>query len=317
MARRLGVTVPVEAFDLSSSTALTERAEALGYTDAWSYESNCFDSFSPLAAVAMRTSSMRLGTSITSAFTRPAPLIAMSAAAIAELAPGRFALGIGSSTEAIVTGWMGLAYERPLSRVCEVVQTIRSLLAGDKVGAFRLSRPPDGQVPIFVAALGDRMLQLAGQMADGVVFFLASAGIIPQLMAQVGRPMESVARVVVVTGDDRDQSLSWVRRFICGYAVTPFYASFLVRQGFAEEVAAINRCWADGDRERAAGQVSDTMVHELALVGCGSDVQERIERYFSTGLGVLDLWFKSSSEDPAMRRAEIRRALLELAPGSR
>jgi alkanesulfonate monooxygenase SsuD/methylene tetrahydromethanopterin reductase-like flavin-dependent oxidoreductase (luciferase family) len=311
---RVGLTLPFEHFDLGGLPRLLARAEDLGYSEAWSYERNVFDAFSPLGAAAVTTRTMRLGTSIVPVFTRPSGLVAMSAAAIAELAPGRFVLGIGSSTEAIVNGWMGLQFGDPVTRVRESLTAVRSLLRGERVGGMRLHRPPECPVPIYVAALGPRMLRLAGEVADGVVFFLAGPTAVPGLLAATGNSLDSVARVIALTGADHAANLTFARRFIAGYAILPFYARFLGRQGYAGEVRAVQARWKSGDRQGAADEVSDEMAQELMLLATDPCLEQRIARYAAAGLGVLDLWFMSPAGDPDQRRQDTEEGLLAMAP---
>ena len=122
---RLGLTPPVEVIGFGPSVELCSTAEALGYTDIWSAEVNAADAFSPLAAVAVRTHRVRLGVALVPVFTRPLALTAMSAAGLQALSGGRFVLGVGSSSAAIVSGWMGATYDHPVERVGEYVQVLR------------------------------------------------------------------------------------------------------------------------------------------------------------------------------------------------
>lgn len=313
---RTGVTLPFEHLRLTDLPVHLQRAEALGYEEAWSYERNVFDAFTPLAAAAMVTRTLRLGTSIVPAFTRPDGLLAMSAAGVAELAPGRFALGIGSSTEAIVNGWMGLHFGRPLTRVREAVLTTRALLDGERVGKLRLDRPPAEPPPIYVAALGERMLRLAGETADGVVFFMAGARAIPELVASTGRPLDSVARVIVVSGRDHAANLAFARRFVTGYAVLPFYARFLSAQGWERAVERIRARWDAGDRQGATLEVPEEMAQELLLLATDPRLEDRLGAFEQSGLGVIDLWFMSSAEDADVRRMDVERALVTFAPAA-
>jgi probable F420-dependent oxidoreductase len=310
---RIGLTVPFEGLSLDQVPGLLRAAERLGYQEAWSYERNLYDAFTPLAAGAPATERMRLGASIVPVFTRPAGLVAMSALALAELAPGRFVLGLGASTRTIVTDWMGLPFARPLSRVRETVLAVRALLAGERVGGMRLHRTPPQPVPVYLAALGERMLRLAGEIADGVVFFLAGPGVIPELTSMAGGRLDSVARVVVAVGNTREESLGFARRFIAGYTTVPAYARFLTRQGFGEEVRAVQARWSAGDRAGAAAQVSAGMVDELMLVDHHPRLEEWIARYAASGLGCLDLWFMSMAADPQRRRRDIEEAMERVA----
>src|SRR5687768_10259440 len=165
---RWGLTLPLPMTALRDSADLVRRAEAAGYTDLWSGETNGPDGFTPLALAAAWTERMRLGTGVVNPFTRGLPVLAQHAASLQDASGGRFCLGLGASSNVIVERWNGVPFERPLSRVREAVQTLRPVLAGERgPGGFRLEQPPAAPVPIFVAALRDRMLALGGEVGDG------------------------------------------------------------------------------------------------------------------------------------------------------
>ncbi|MBO0705963.1 MAG: LLM class flavin-dependent oxidoreductase [Candidatus Dormibacteraeota bacterium] len=311
---RYGVTIPFEHLPGSALREQLEEAGRLGIEEAWSYERNVFDAFTPLAAAATAHPTMRLGTSIVPVFTRPPGLLAMSAAGLAELAPGRFVLGVGGSTETIVTGWMGVPFAKPLQRVRETILTVRALLGGERVGKLTLYRPPATPPPIYMAALGERMLRLAGEIADGVAFFMASAGSVPGLLRGTGRELDSVARVIVLCGQDHAQNVAFARRFITGYAILPFYARFLESQGWGEAVRAIQRRWEAGDRAGANQEVPEEMAESLMLIETDPRLTDRVREYERSGLGTLDLWFMSPAGTEAQRAADTTRALHRLAP---
>jgi alkanesulfonate monooxygenase SsuD/methylene tetrahydromethanopterin reductase-like flavin-dependent oxidoreductase (luciferase family) len=178
---RLGITPPVEMTGIAAAVELSAQAEALGYTDLFSSEIGSADAFSPLAALAVQTSRVRLGTALVPVFTRPPALLAMTAASLQSISRGRFVLGIGTSTRHIVERWMGLPFGGPVDRVREYVEALRGILAGDKVtldgrairvDGFRRQAEPVARVPIHVGALGPRVCRLAGSVADGVQFAL-------------------------------------------------------------------------------------------------------------------------------------------------
>jgi alkanesulfonate monooxygenase SsuD/methylene tetrahydromethanopterin reductase-like flavin-dependent oxidoreductase (luciferase family) len=178
--RRLGLSIPIDELSLPESVDIASGAESVGNTDAWSTEAAAWDGFSLLVAIGSRTQRIRLGLGVAPAFTRPPPLLAMTAATVQALVHGRFCLGLGASTEAVVGRWMGLDYARPYARVNETLEVVQRGLRGERV-SFRgetvhvqdfqlrlpggLPTPP----PIVLAALGPRMLRLAGERADGVV----------------------------------------------------------------------------------------------------------------------------------------------------
>src|SRR6476659_9957761 len=168
MDRRWGLTLPLPATPLAAHEELVKRAEAAGYTDLWSGETNGPDGFTPLALSAAWTERVRLGTGIVGVFQRGPALLAQEAAALADASGGRFVLGIGSSSDRIVEGWNGIPFERPLSRVRETLEFLRVALAGERTDSgFKLETAPAERVPIVLAALRGKMLELAVERADG------------------------------------------------------------------------------------------------------------------------------------------------------
>lgn len=303
---RLGLSVPVEG--MTGLPDLARTAEAMGWTDAWSMEVRELDAFTPLAVVATVTERLRLGTAIVPAFLRPPGVTAMQAAALAALAPGRFVLGLGSSTRVVVEQWHGVPFpDAPMQATREVADRVHRLLAGDRVDGLRLDSPPDGRVPIYLAALGPRMLRLSGEIAGGVVLFLVGPRALPDVLAQAGAA-DSVERIFTFPGTGPDVFAA-ARRMIVSYALVPYYARSLERQGLGEEVAAIEAAWQAGDRAGAVRCVSDAMVRELTLTGSDEDIAEGLAAYRRAGLRTPVLAFPST--DVANRMLEI------LAPARR
>ena len=162
MTNRWGITIPFEGLSLLEQKAIVERMPDLGYTDAWSAEANATDAFTPLALASQWAPELRLGTAIVPAYTRGPATLAMSAATMAAAAPGRFALGVGTSSNVIVERWNSIPFEEPYKRVRDTVRFLRTALTGEKVKAeydtftvqgFTLGAPPAQPPPILVAAL--------------------------------------------------------------------------------------------------------------------------------------------------------------------
>src|SRR6059036_2518049 len=191
MPKRWALSVPLDGFTLAEHAELAREAERLGYTDAWSLEVDGVDCFAPLAVVGLATR-LRVGTAIANVYTRGPATLALSAAGIAEIAPGRFCLGIGAGSEPVVEAWNGRAFARPASRVRETAQFLRRALAGERVvfrgetfavDGFRLTKPPAHPIPIYVAALRPGMLRVAGEVGDGVILNWLSAEDVPKSVA--------------------------------------------------------------------------------------------------------------------------------------
>src|SRR3954451_359325 len=190
--QRWGLTVPFTGVGLADNEQLYKRAEAAGYTDLWSGETNGPDGFSPLALGAAWTEKVRLGTGVVGVMQRGRALLAQEAAAAADASRGRFALGIGASSDRIIEGWNGMPFEKPLSKMSETVDFLRTALAGERAdGGFKLERAPEMRVPIILAALRGKMLKLAVEKADGAFTnFLPLAGL-PKVTEQLqGAPKD-------------------------------------------------------------------------------------------------------------------------------
>jgi probable F420-dependent oxidoreductase len=205
--RRWGITLPLAGVPLLDHRPLIEGLPGWGYTDVWSMEVDGADGFTPLALFGQWSDSLRLGTAVVPVFTRGPALIAMSAAALAEAAPGRFVLGLGASSPAVVQAWNGVAFEQPMERTRDVTQLVRRALAGERVSAdletvaqhgFRLERVPAQVPPIMLAALRPKMLALAGELGDGAILNWLAATDVARCVDEIGNPdAEVVARIFV------------------------------------------------------------------------------------------------------------------------
>jgi len=332
-AVRLGVTPPVEVAGMRAGVDLAVRAESLGYTDVWTAEVGAVDAFAPLAAVAVRTERVRLGTGLIPVYTRPPALVAMSAAAIQELSGGRFVLGIGASSPAIVGGWMGMPFTDPVERVEEYVVLVREMLAGHKVShdgptvrsdGFRLQVAVERPVPIHVGALGPRMCRLAGRLADGVLFFLMTPAGVRRALEEVatgareaGRDpteVEAFIRLPVVQGEPEDLVRFMARRMLTGYATVPAYNASLARQGFDAEAEAIAEAWAAGERDRATESFTDRMVEETFLFGDAAACRARIDEFRDAGITTPVLMPLSVAGSPEERARLVTGTVEALAP---
>src|SRR6266545_6672584 len=199
---RWSLSVPLDGFTLAEHAEIARDAERWGYTDAWSFEVDGVDCFSPLAVVAMATG-MRVGTAIANVYTRGPATLAVSAAGLAEIAPGRFCLGIGAGSQPIVETWNGGKFSRPATRVREMTLFLRKALAGERVvfrgetfsvDGFRLARPPAEPVPIHIAALRPGMLRVAGEVGDGAIINWLAADDVPRSVQVVREAAQKAGR---------------------------------------------------------------------------------------------------------------------------
>jgi probable F420-dependent oxidoreductase len=328
MEKRLALTVPLDGFTLAEHAGLVREAERLGYRDAWSFEADGVDAFAPLA-VAGQAGAMRLGTAIVNVYTRGPATLAMSAAGLAEIAPGRFILGIGSGSDVIVESWNGGVFGKPLTRVRETTQFLRRALAGERVvfrgetfavDGFRLSRPPAAPIPIYIAALRPGMLALAGEVADGVILNWLAPDDVPRCVAVVreaaakaGRDpaaIEITCRVFVhLDADD-----TTARRHVAAYLNVPVYRAFHEWLGRAPVLAPMWDAWGRGDRRGAVAAVPERVLDELLLRGSVKTIRDGIQRYLDAGVDTAFVLLQSTEPDVARKREQLRAAMRALAP---
>lgn len=182
--RRWGLTVPLDGIPLADQRSIIEELPDLGYTDVWSSEANVADAFTPLALASVWAPTLRLGTAIVPVYTRGPATLAMSAATLASAAPGRFVLGVGTSSNVIVEKWNGIPFDEPYKRARDTLRFLKSALAGEKVtqeydtfsvDGFRAGMVADPAPPVLLAALRPGMLRLAGKEADGAIVNWLSA----------------------------------------------------------------------------------------------------------------------------------------------
>lgn len=267
---------------------------AAGFDELWSAEVGGFDGLTPLAVAAAWDAQVRLGTAILPVSTRGPALLAMSAAAMADVAPGRFTLGLGASSPTIVAQWNGMEFDRPFAKVRDTLRFVRRALAGEKVDApelgvsgFRLERPPAQPPPIVLAALRPRMLALAGSEADGVVLNWLAVTDVATCLAEVANPASRViARIFVCPTADANYARTVGRRMIAAYLTVPAYAAFHQWLGRGQQLAAMASAWAAGDRRGAVAAIPDAVVDELLVHGTPERCGQRLQEYLSAGVDV-------------------------------
>ncbi|MFG3690440.1 LLM class F420-dependent oxidoreductase [Micromonospora sp. CB01531] len=292
------MTVPLSGIPLADHAPVYAALDRAGFTDVWSSEVAGADAFTPLALAAAWQPRLRLGTAIAPVFTRGPGLLAMSAAALAEAAPGRFALGIGASSPVLVRDWNAGRFEEPYQRTRDMLRFLRAALRGETVdGAydtftvrrFTLERPPAVPPPVLVAALRPGMLRLAAAEADGVVLNWLAAADVPTALAELGerRPgFEVVARIFVCPTEDATHARALGRRLVAGYLTVPAYAAFHRWLGRDPLLGPMWAAWAAGDRRGAAAAVPDEVVDALVLHGSPEDCVAQVRRYAEQGVDV-------------------------------
>jgi probable F420-dependent oxidoreductase len=300
---RIAASLPLPP-NLEMCRRVAERAEALGYESLWIADTGAGpDAFVVGAVAAAVTQRVRIGTAVIPIYTRALPVLAAGAGSVAQLAPGRVVLGLGVSSETIVDAWGGVPFRRPLTRMRETLGVLRQMFAGERVTfegktvrtrGFRLVSQPPAPIPIYVAALMPPMLELAGELADGVILNFMPVEAMPRILehvrigaARAGRDpatIEVVARFQTVITDDVVSARTALRQMMGPYFATSVYNRFVSWCGFADEAQAIDAGWRAKDRARNLAAVTDAMVDRLAIVGPAAHCRARLAAFAAAGV---------------------------------
>jgi len=285
--QRWGLTVPFTGVALADNAELYKRAEAAGYTDLWSGETNGPDGFSPVILGAAWTEKVRLGTGVVGVMQRGRALLAQEAAAAADASRGRFALGIGASSDRIIEGWNAMPFEKPLSKMSDTIDFLRTALAGERAdGGFKLERAPAERVAIILAALRGKMLRLAVEKGDGAFTnFLPLEGL-PKVAEQLdGAPegFELLCRFFCLPGE-REQVEPLARFMFSSYITVPVYEAFYRWLGYGEKIDEMVEAWNARDRERAAAAAPWELIEEMFIFGTPEQMRERLDAFVEGGI---------------------------------
>jgi probable F420-dependent oxidoreductase len=308
---------------------LAQHAERLGYGSLWVAEVTGVEAFSVLGAVSRAAPGLGLGTGVLPMQVRTPPLLAMAAASVQALAPDReVLLGVGVSSPVVAGDWHGAGYQsQPLARMREFIALLRECLSGDavtfagdhyQVRGFRLGvELGDRRPKIILGALGEGMLRLAGERADGVLLNYLPASHVPWCVEQVRRGGNATIYANIHVGiGDRAAAAPRARYDLFSYAVVDAYARSFSRAGFGPAVQAIQAAHRAGDRAGALAAVPDEMVDAINVVGDQALVADTIGAYRRAGVDVpviFPLTWGSAGQDAL--DPTLRAALAPAAPG--
>ena len=302
---RLGVALPfLRPLSLAQYVALAREAEARGYHTIWTGESAGADAITTMTILATHTSRVGIASGVIPVQIRTPQTLGMTGTTLGHVAPGRICLGLGISSRVIVGQWHGLPFERPLEQLREAVTLIRLVLSGEKVNFegrhyrarnFRLAIPPPPQpVRIYLGALGPRMLELAGEVADGVLLNWLPPGAVPASIRRIeagarkaGRSLadfELAAFIRTAVTDEAEPVRQALARDITQYATVDSYARFFADCGYGVEVEKVNAAWNAGDRAQAVREISGRFLDGLGVVGPEDFCRDRIAQYAKAGL---------------------------------
>jgi probable F420-dependent oxidoreductase len=298
------VSLPAPFLSARQCVDLAARAEReWGYEAIWLAETNGPDSASLAGAIATATSRATIGTAIVPVYNRTPAVLAMTAGTLAQLSQDRFVLGLGSSSHAIIEGWNGIAFERPLAHVRETVAILRQALEGGKTDfegevlrskGLRIGAVPQRPVPIYLAALRERMLRLAGEIGDGLIVNLFPVTALPRILAayragaaRAGRDAASdevVCRFQVAVTDDVPAARALVRMAFAAYVAQPVYNAYFRWCGFDDEARSVAEAFARGDRAGSAAAMTDDLIDRVTILGPAERCREQVAEFVAAGV---------------------------------
>jgi probable F420-dependent oxidoreductase len=302
-----------DEFSLTKLGDYARLAEARGFDSVWLAESWGCDIVSLLAHIGAQTTRIGLGTAIVNVFSRSPALLAMTGATMNDLYPGRFRLGLGTSTKALVEGWHGLAYDRPVTRLSDTIRLLRQAGTGEEihytgrtvaVNGYRLRiKPRNPPPPIYLAALGEASMKLVGELADGWLPYLLPRRGLAASVARIRADAQAAGRaadavqiaplVLTATAENAEAARQAAREHIGFYlgAMGPHYRAFVAGFGFASEVERVRLAWKSRDTKAAFAAVSDEMVDEIAVAGTPDDCRAQLACLRAAGADLPILFF--------------------------
>ena len=316
----VAVSLRLATEDWEQGSAYVVEAERLGAHSVWTPEAWGHDAVAPLAFLAARTSRILLGTAIMQAGTRTPALIAMTALSLASMSHGRFRLGLGVSGPQVIEGWHGIRFDRPVRRMRETVDIVRRTTRGERLEykgeiyqlplpggegkALRVGATPRPDIPIYLATLSPRSLEMTGEVADGWLgtsFMPEHAHVFLDHLAtgakRAGRALDAldlhVSAGVVAFADGVERLIAPRKPGLAfslgamGSRRHNFYNDAYRRAGYADVAAEVQRLWLDGRREEATARVPDELVLKTNLLGTEAMVRERLAVYRRAGITTI------------------------------
>ncbi len=326
------VHLPVTDHAVDDVADLAQRAERLEYDQVWQPETWGRDAVTAMTAIAERTESIGIGSSVLNVYSRSPALLGQTAATLQEHSDGRFRLGVGPSGPILVEAWHGVEFERPLRRTREAVEIIRQVCSGETLSydgdlfdlsTFRLrSAPPETPPPVDVAAMGPKGVEMAGRFADGWHGIVLSPDAIEDRLedlergAELGnRDPDDVRTTISVTccvDEDGDRARELVSEHLAFYVggMGTYYRDALARQGYEDVAMEIAAEWANGNREHATELVADNLLDDMTAAGTRTEARSAIDRFAEVeGVDAVALGFpRGASLD------RVRDTLHALAP---
>lgn len=329
---RIALSIPIrDGGDWEHASQFAVEAEKMGAASIWSREAWGYDAVTPLAFLAGQTKTIGLGTGIMQIGSRSPANVAMTATTLNSISGGRFILGLGTSGPQVIEGWHGVSFSRPIQRTRELIEIVRLATSGEQVaydgeiyklplpgGEGRALRSAAGasHVPIYIAALGPRNLELCGELADGWMggsFIPETAEVFIKHLrigaSRAGKTLDDFDIHIPLSVEFTDDVDEVAKRHARGYGFTfgamgsernNFYKNAFARQGFSDEVNIVQRLWKEGRRDEARDLVPVELALKANLIGTPEMVKERLRVYRDAGVTTIRAGLAGDGPDAQM-----------------
>lgn len=270
----------------------------------WVPETWGMDCSSVLAVISQITSKPKIGSSIMNVYSRSPSLIAMTAATLDIMSKGRMILGLGSSSKAIVENWHGIEFAEPLSRIKEYVEIIRNVISGEKVvydeklyhlqDFSLLIKPTRKKIPIYLAAINKKMINLTWNIADGIIFYLQPKDVLQKIIPdmQKKKKIDVACQIITCVSKDKNHAAERAKKTIAFYvSVGKIYRDYLSKNGFEKETSAIFTEYKKSGLKNVHNMVSDNMLNSLAIHGTPEQIPNMVKEFIDVGIDLPILQF--------------------------
>jgi len=308
---KLGVAISWRGATIDSSRKIALESERAGFEYLWLTEAWGMEALSTTGYLLGMTSRIKLGVGVLNIFSRSAALIGMACATLDQVAPGRFILGLGASGGAVVEKWHGMTFSRPLQRTKEYVEIVRRVARGEevnyegeilKLAGFRLyTKPKETNQEIYIGAIGEKNLKLAGQIADGAIVTMYPFSKMSTALQILRRSLPSDSREkllfaylpfrVVQTSEEVQRRRIEVAKNIAFYisSMGKYYAKKLAELGFEKNVERVIMAYKEGGSKEATAAVDDQLIDELSLIGSQDQILDKLRKIPEGVIPVLSI----------------------------
>ena len=299
LAYSLGSALSINEVLNCASTLSKYNPDTVWIPETWGMEN-----FSMLCAVSNKLRNPKIGSSIINIYSRSPTLIAMGAATVDTISNGRLVLGLGTSSMPIVEEFHGNSFESPLTRMTEYVQIIKKALSGEKIDfsgkIFSLKnfslliKPPRKNVPIYLAAVNQKMVDLCWQIADGVIFYLRPITELENTIKkmQSKREIDISCQLITCMSNDADKAVERVKKTLAFYiSVGEIYRKFLAKNGFEDETKNIFEEYKKSGLKSNHEQVPESMLEQLCVYGTPEDCVKKLKQFHKAGINLPIIQF--------------------------